>query len=804
MFLLPFSGFSVVEVGSRISSGFCGKLLCDYGAEVTLVEAPEGNTIRRYGTLKNGIDSGNSGLFGYLHAGKQSVSIAKKDFASMERLVRSADILIFGASNTPSQEEHNLFEKLSQFHKKLVAIHISAYGLSGPYKDFVGTELTANALSGITQRMGRPDKAPLTMPLAQAGFQAGYAGASAAGCALINQMKSLGGEIIEVSESEALATVHSGFAVTRYQRAGINDKRAGHRMENLPYPQTVLPCADGYIELNTPEGVQWKNLLKMIGSPDWSSDERFRRRGRNSRPPLADELDVLFKDWLKDYSKDEFYALCRKYEVPSGPVRTIDEIFIDEQLNARKFFTSICFSDGNDYLVPGSGCGLSKTPAKRNLIVPRVGEHTEYLESLSSSSQTPSPSELPNSAAQSPTGPLRGMRILDMGWVWAGAIPGQILADMGAEVIKVESVKRIDYMRLGRPLIGKEPDIEQNPWFHAVNRNKKSITVNLKSEAGIKIIKRLAAKCDAVIENFKPGFLTKIGLDYDALSAKNSGLVMLSMSGVGQTGPLSEIPAYAPFLSGLSGLDSLVGYPGEDILGIQQPYADTNAGVTGAFGLITALLHRRRTGVGQHVDLAESEAAIAVIGEAFVNYSMHDFVEKPQGNDRVGFSPCGHYPTKGDDTWIAIAVDSDAQWHSLCEVLGQPDLKERSIFANADVRWKNRRLLDKELSFLTKSYDSETLFNALQQKRVAAMPLLGPKEILDNAHFRARDAFIDIEHPVLGKETIFGPMWRMTSNSTSSWTHAPLLGQHTASVMKDVLGMTSDEIKNLASGDVLV
>lgn len=802
--MLPFSGFSVVELGSRISSGFCGKLLSNFGAEVTLIEGPEGNPIRRYGLLEDDSANGHSGLFGYLHAGKQSVSIAQKDFESLKRLVRSADVLIFGASNDPFLEEYNLFKKLSLSHAELVAIHISPYGFSGPYKDFVGTELTANALSGITQRMGAPDKSPLTLPLAQAGFQAGYAGASAAGCALINQLRSSGGEIIEVSESEALATVHSGFAVTRYQRAGINDKRAGHRMENLPYPQTVLPCADGYVELNTPERVQWENLLKMIGSPDWSSDERFRSRGKNSRPPLADELDIRFKEWLKDYTKDEFYGLCRQYNVPSGPVRTVDEIFIDEQLISRNFFTSIHYASGKHYLVPGSGFVLSKTPANGDLLVPRQGEHTERLESLSSAQQPRSQPLLPETEIKTRNGPLSGLRILDMGWVWAGAIPGQILADMGAEVIKVESAKRVDYMRLGRPIVGTEPDVEQNPWFHAVNRNKKSITVNLKSKAGIKIIKRLVAKCDAVVENFKPGFLTKIGLDFDSLSRENPGLVMLSMSGVGQTGPFNGIPAYAPFLSGLSGLDSLVGYPGEDILGIQQPYADTNAGVTGAFGLITALLHRQRTGVGQHVDLAESEAAIAVIGEAFVNYSMRGVVEKPQGNDRVGFAPCGHYPTKGEDTWIAIAVESEAQWKSLCVVLGQPDLIDRPIFANAHVRWDNRRLLDEELSFLTKSLDNETLFKTLQDKRVAAMPLLGPKEILDNTHFRARDTFIDIVHPVLGKETIFGPMWRTTSNSTSNWTHAPLLGQHTSSVMEEILEMTNEEINNLISEDVLV
>lgn len=247
-----------------------------------------------------------------------------------------------------------------------------------------------------------------------------------------------------------------------------------------------------------------------------------------------------------------------------------------------------------------------------------------------------------------------------------------------------------------------------------------------------------------------------------------------------------------------------MGYPGEEIIGIQQPYADTNAGVTGAFGLMAALLHQKRSGEGQHIDLAESEAAIAVIGEAFVTHSMTGMAPAPQGNDRAGFAPHGHYPTAGEDEWIALAIESETQWECLCSVLGDRELTKNPLFATAEDRWLNRRRLDEMLSRLTGTLDGALLCDALQKMNVAAMPLLGPEGILEDPHFRARATFVDIDHPVLGKEKIFGPMWRMSASVNRNWRHAPLMGEHTREVMAELLAMTAEELDELVAAEVLI
>ncbi|MBI2527898.1 MAG: CoA transferase [Candidatus Rokubacteria bacterium] len=398
---------------------------------------------------------------------------------------------------------------------------------------------------------------------------------------------------------------------------------------------------------------------------------------------------------------------------------------------------------------------------------------------------------------------MSGFRVVDRGWVWAGAIPGQLLADMGAEVIKVESRRRLDYMRQGKPLIGTNPDPEQNPWFHALNRNKKSITVNLGSPRGVELLREVVRRSDVLLENFTPGFMHRIGFDYAALAEIHPRLVMLSLSGVGQSGPLREMPAYAPLMAGMSGLDSLVGYPGERVLGIQQPYADSNAGVWAAFAVLAALFHREQTGEGQHVDVSELEAGVSVIGEAIVEYGLTGVVPAPCGNDRRGYAPHGHYPCAGVDVWIAISVASDAEWAGCCRALETVELGAAPRFATAEGRWEHRRELDREIARHTRKFEAMPLMHRLQAEHVAAAPIMGPAALAEDPHLRARGAFAEVHHPVLGRELVYGPAWTLSGTPGGVDRHAPLLGEHNAEIFGSLLGLTADEVAALEREGVL-
>ena len=405
-------------------------------------------------------------------------------------------------------------------------------------------------------------------------------------------------------------------------------------------------------------------------------------------------------------------------------------------------------------------------------------------------------------------GPLQGYRVLDFGWVLAGAVPGMILADMGAEVIKVETRQRMDYMRLGRPIIGDEPDPEQNPMFHNVNRGKRSITLNTTRPAAVDLARRLAAECDVVIENFSPGVMQRLGLDYETLSRDNPRLVMASITSNGQTGPLRDLRAYAPSIGAMSGLDSTMGYePGEGEggrpLGLKHAYADLGGALHAVFTITSALHQRRRTGLGQYIDVSMLRATVATMGAGLMEYELTGRVLQPRGNYDPVMAPYGNYPSQGDDEWVSIAVRTEDEWRGLVNALGSPAWAGESEFASRYARLNHRRELDARLSEWTRKRTAWEATELLQSHGVAAFPVLDAEGRLFNPHFRERGLYSDIEHPALGTEPIFNLMWQLNRTPPRIQRHAPLLGEHNQEVFCGLLGLDDGEVSRLEEDQVI-
>ena len=399
-------------------------------------------------------------------------------------------------------------------------------------------------------------------------------------------------------------------------------------------------------------------------------------------------------------------------------------------------------------------------------------------------------------------GPLDGYRVLDFGWVLAGAVPGMILADMGAEVIKVETRQRMDYMRLGRPIVGDEPDPEQNPMFHNVNRGKRSITLNTTRPEAVKLARRLAAECDVVIENFSPGVMERLGLDYETLSVENSRLVMASITSNGQTGPLRDLRAYAPSIGALSGLDSTMGYEATDgeggrPLGLKHAYADLSGALHAVFAIVSALHHRTTTGRGQYIDISMLRATVATMGAGLMEYELTGRVPQPKGNYDPVMAPYGNYPCGGEDEWVSIAVRTDEEWRGLVESMGCPAWADLPEFASRYARLNHRRELDARLSEWTRERTPWEATELLQSHGVAAFPVLDAEGRLFNPHFRERGLYTDIEHPALGTEPIFNLMWQLSRTPPSIQRHAPLLGEHNREVFCGLLGLAESELSRL-------
>lgn len=398
-------------------------------------------------------------------------------------------------------------------------------------------------------------------------------------------------------------------------------------------------------------------------------------------------------------------------------------------------------------------------------------------------------------------GALDGVRIIDFGWVLAEPYGSMLLSYMGAEVIKVETRTRIDEQRThtGGGLL-KDPDASSN--FFEINMNKKSITINLKTEKGIELAKKLVSTSDVVSENMRPGVMDKLGLGYDDLVKVKPDLVMLSLSGYGHTGPYSRYAAYAPCFSCFGGQAVLCGYADAEPNTMTSD-CDARAGTVGAFAILMALHIRNRTGKGNYIDLASYEALNMLIGDQMMDYSMNGRSPVRTGNHDAIMAPHNCYRCKGKDSWISIAVATDEEWEAFCKVLGSPEWSREEDFSTAYKRWKNQDRLDKLIEEWTVNYRQYEIMELLQSAGVAAMPSFKAKDLFTNPHLIAREAIAEVHHPVLGVRKTIAPPWKMSETPARIYKHPPLLGADNDYVFSEILGMPQAEIDRLKEEQVI-
>lgn len=397
--------------------------------------------------------------------------------------------------------------------------------------------------------------------------------------------------------------------------------------------------------------------------------------------------------------------------------------------------------------------------------------------------------------------PLSGYRVVDFSWVWAGPLLGELLADMGAEVIKVETNKRLDSARLtpGRSTVGPETDFV----FHSINRNKLGITVDMTDPRGAKLIRELISISDVALDNFSPMGLKKLNLEYAELSQANPQLVMISLPAAGQHGPLSNIVTYAPSLGALCGYSSIIGYPGERVLGEQTPYLDVTSSIHGAFAVLSALYYRERTGKGQYIDMAQIEVGASVIGEAFMEYFMNGRVLGTMGNRSTTMAPHNNYPCLGEDRWVSIAVDTEEEWRSFCAALGNPPWVRQKRFSDKFNRQRNLEELDRLVSAWTINLSNYEVMDILQKADVAAAPCLDLTERFSDPHYAVRGTHLQVEHPATGVDIIAGIPFKLSGTPGEVRRPAPMLGQHNNYVFRELLGKPESEIAQLVEEKVI-
>jgi len=772
----PLTGIRIVELGTSLAVGYAGKLFSDLGAEVTQV-----NTSKH-----EEWSAPASALSLYLSAHKKAADV---DLSSESGEVQLCDFLtqsclVLQASNEQCYVEGKWSpERISQTFPHLIVVSVTPFGLKGEARMWSADDLTLQAISGISIGIGSSGRAPLKLPGDQSAFQGGLAAAIAGLGALFQRQ----GMLLDVSAADVWASFYTGVEVALAHFGRHLKKRSGHRAAGQPYPRTIYRCKDGYFAIQCGESRHWQGFLRMIGREDLATHALFSNRFK-ANDEHGDVCDALVEPWFASRTKEDILCQCLEHRIPGAPVYDIAEVYGHPHLNERGYFVPASMR-GQTSKLPGHPYGrldAEPSPCWQGREAVLTSDRNDNLR------------------------PLKGLRVLDFGWVWAGAVPGHILADMGAEVIKVESAKPLDYMRQGRPIIGTKKDPEQNPMFQNVNRGKLSLCINFEHAEARKVLEDLVAVSDVVIENFSPGVMEKFGLNYPKLKQLRPDLVMCSMSAVGQHGPLRGIRTYATMIASLAGIDALVGYPGERVLGSQSSYADPNASLHAGFRTFREhdhavqtpwplhSLRRLRPPTGKHRDRPPPRIAPAAIVprefqrlHAGSRSDLHEYK-----------SPHGNYRAAGDDQWIAISVSNDMQWGTLGQILGGSAWMSAESFSTVKARLVNRAALDEALEQETRKYEASSLAAKLSSRGVPAAPLLDASGVAKHKIFADRKLFENVAHPVLKSVPVYRLPWQVNGNPIPITRRAPLLGEHNNYALQDLLGYSRDRVQALQNAGV--
>lgn len=400
-------------------------------------------------------------------------------------------------------------------------------------------------------------------------------------------------------------------------------------------------------------------------------------------------------------------------------------------------------------------------------------------------------------------GPLSGIRVADFTWVWAGPFCTMQFAHMGAEVLRVETMRRVCALRMLPPWLDGQIGVNRSGYFNQYNQGKRSINLDLTHPEGKEIAKKLVAISDVAAENFAGGVIDRLGLGYDVLRQVKPEIIMISMSGYGQTGPESGYVSYGPAQVPLSGMSSLNGYTGWPPMHVGMSYGDPNAGLHAAFALLAALLYRQRTGKGQYIDMSQWESTMAVLGEGFMEYTMNGAQPPRSGSRDPWMSPHGIFRCDGEDQWVSIACGSDEEWRALCGAMGKPELADDPRFRTLEARKADEDALEAMVEEWTSALEPSAVTERLQQAGVAAFPPM-PNYMLDgDPHLAARNYWVEKEHPEVGVRRHAGIPWRMSETPCEVWRAAPTLGQDNEYVFGELLGMSSRQIADLVAREVI-
>ena len=778
-------GLRVLDLTTELGT-LCVRVLHEYGANVRRVEPPTGDPLRQLPPL-SGSGNGSSGESLYwlqMMRGREPFVLDLQREDDRERFAQAlgeTDVVI---ESQPLGRWAALgvdVDALREANPSLVWVTISPFGLQGPRAAWQATDLIGMAAGGLLTLCGDRDLPPLRVSVEQAYAQAGLQALAGVLVALRSVRATGRGQLVDVSMQAAVANC-LGNARLYYELESMLTVRAGGgRAFGSQGSRLVYSCRDGHVAFaRSPDSLDalygWMVERSVSPSFDPAQLAALPQAGRGMPPTeLTAAFEASVERLFAGLSKMEIYEEGQRRGIMTCPVSTPADLLANRQLEVRNYWKEIPASGEGGHRVPGPPVRVEaaspvSTPQRKRLPTPQ--------------------NDLP----------LSGIRVADFSWVGVAPCATQQLALFGAEVIRVESARKLDVFRGSGPKRGEDPNA--SAYWANCNRDKRDMTLDLRHPRGREIALRLIAESDVVVESFTPGFMDQVGLSLTEMRQVNPNIITMSCSMEGSTGPHARFRGFGLVLQATAGFTHFTAWPGRIPVGTGVAYTDWFATHFASFAVLAAIEQRERRGNGTHIDLSQLECCIWGLDAEVLRYTATGTMRPALGNGHESMAPHGVFPTAGEDEWVAVAIRDDRDWCAFREVSGIPGLSDPELET-----FQGRRTRDTEIQEViaewTGTRDKVQVAALLQSRGVPAYPVASMRDVQDDPQLRARGHFWPLEHPELGLVDWDSPAYRLSDTPMRHRKAAPLLGEDNEYVYRQVLGFQEDELVDLIAEGVL-
>ena len=811
----PLDGIRVLDF-SRVLSGPMGTMvLADLGAHVIKVEDIKGSDTTRHNPP---YVNGESHYFLSLNRNKESLALDLKHPAGLEialRLAEQSDVVVENFRPGVADRIGLGYAALSAANPRLVYSAISGFGQTGPLRNKTAYDLVIQALTGAVAVTGEPDRPPVKMGLPLADELSAMFSAIGILAALEKRERSGRGSYLDISMFDTGVSLLS-YMANVYFATGESARRLGSRHPTI-YPYNAFQTRDGHIVVAAFTQAFWRKFCSVLGRDDLPTSPLYASFAERHRHRT--ELGAVLEPIMRTRTTAEWEAALSAGDVPNGPVNSVAQAIEMDQTKARRMVVEMDHpvagrlrTLGTPFHFDFEGTAQFQPECRPP---PVLGQHTasilrdllgydEARIACLAADRTVRLSDVPGKTtavprarpAPGPTStddhspPLAGLRVLDLTRMFAGPYGAEILADLGAEVIKIEEPRIGDPTRRNIPFIKNE-----STYFMAVNRGKKSVVLDLKSAGGREALLDLVAQSDVIIENYRVGVMERLGLSYQQLRERKPDIILCAISGYGKTGPLRDKISFDLVNQAMAGTMAITGEEGMPPVRIGLPVGDLNGGIFSAVAILTALRNRRQTGKGACIDLGLHDLLVALLGYLAQLYMVTGESPQPVGSGHHHIAPYGAF--EASDGYIVVAAFTQEFWAKFARAIGQPELTQDPRFATIDARKSNKDALNATIEPILRTRTVESWLSLFGAGDVPCAKVASVGEVLESPQALAREIVFDFEHPAAGTVRTVGTPVRADGKPLRSAVPPPMLGQHTVEVLSGLLGYSSERIARL-------